>query len=566
MPQSEVLGTVRLHIANQARLINQIAGTYKDVYRSMMEYVDNAADAAATLSKKQGKLEVTVDTSAREVTFTDNCHGMSPEKLGDLLGSIGKSTKPHLPWVNGEFGFGVHAFRGFAAFAEFTSRAQGSPTCTITIDREADETHEIEIKRAPDDLIPTPTGTRVRIHGFRIGVFKGPQFVSRLRQEIEAHFDDVIQNGILEITIRDSKGRVSEPCKPADVGGMSGTPIKKVVNLTVRGHSRPLSVDVKLVEGPPPRHPISLTRNGRRILPVAELRSYRNHLRAKNKDAQVWNHPALAGRIEIGEIARPNISRDDLQDDEGREALFEALEAVQEELETAISDLQSKTRDRSLNSAARLLSERLAKVMKRFDTVFRRPVPAPGSGSSLGESGKGIAPGGESPGGGGPGETPGAGSSKSTGDGGTGLGRGGLGSGSRGASEATGSGASPGGLAKAEGGPELLFAHLDPSIRCQLVGYQITVNEDHPAFKARAPSDGSLDWRLLNHIARIISPVLTQKQYEARREIPIPLEFGERAAELSIMIEDDFTDHEAEIVIAVKYDLAGTEPTETNEP
>jgi hypothetical protein len=562
MNQPQVLGTMKLRIANQARVVNQIAGTYKDVYRALMEYVDNAADAAAVDDQKPRHLRISVNTTQHEVVFEDDCSGMSPKQLGDLLGSIGTSKKTHLPWVNGEFGFGVHAFRAFSRYIEFTSRTKGEATCTITIDREADENTEVPITRVGASEISTPTGTRIRIYGFRRGVFKGDRFTSRLQREVEEHFDDVIQNGILEILIKDDRVGTFSACRSIDLGSLPGTPIKLKLPVESPQGTRMLDVDVKLVEGAPLHHPVVLTRNGRRILPVGEIQSFRRFLRGSNRDVDVWDHPQLTGRIEIDDIASPNITRDDLQQGEERDILFEALGQVQTELQRAVDASMTKHRDRQLESASKVLSERLAHVMRRLSTMFRRPVAGTAAPGNTGEANTGIAPGGPMPGGGGPGDVPGAGGSNDTGSGGTDLGKGGLGPGSRGAHEGGGPEGKPGGTTVSSGGPELLFSHLDPAIRCQVVGYQITVNLDHPAYRARIRND-TLDERLLGHIARIISPCLTEKLYETQGQIPTPIEFGERAVDLAIMLEDDFMAHEEDIAFSIRTPEPGEQAEQT---
>jgi hypothetical protein len=557
MTTPSVLGTVRLRIANQGRFVNQIAGTYKEVYRAMMEFVDNSADAAAVDATKPRHLTVTVDSAEREVSFEDDCSGMSPADLAGLLGSIGQSTKRNLPWVNGEFGFGVHAFRAYAQDAEFVSRAKGSPTCAIIIDRDADENQVVPITEASPGRIKSTTGTLVRIYGFRKGVFKGPHFASSLRKEIEEHFDDVIQNGILEIRVCDTKGGSFEACKPADLASLPGMAFKKTITRTVLGATRSVNVDVKLIEGAPIRHAIILTRNGRRILPVGEVRSFRNFLRSNSRLPDVWAHPQLSGRVEIHDTASPNITRDDLQPGDGREALFEILLDLQTEFESAVRASETKHRDRQLDSASRILSERLAKVMKQFSTTFKRPVSAAGPGpAGGGVDGAGITPGGTEPGGGGVGDVPGAGGLRPAGGEGQGLGKGDLGSGTKGAHKGGGKEGGPGAPALAARGPELLFSHLDPQVRCQLVGYQITVNVDHPAYRQRSDR-GGLDERLLNHVARVISPVLTQKLYESQGQLPLPLEFGEKVIDLSIMLEDDFMEAEEDIAVAIRLAESG---------
>src|SRR3989344_2288216 len=131
----KVVFKTRLKIRDQHELLNQIAGTYKDFFRAAMEYIDNAVDAAS-MRKEAGDtikpvLMIEVDNSNKRVSFTDNCGGMSPEELGELLSEIGRSKKKTVSWANGQFGFGVHAFRAFAREASFTSKKKGSQEANI---------------------------------------------------------------------------------------------------------------------------------------------------------------------------------------------------------------------------------------------------------------------------------------------------------------------------------------------------------------------------------------------------------------------------------------------------
>src|SRR5262245_49206395 len=141
-----VLAKTRLIIREQSELLNQIAGTYKDFYRAAMEYIDNAIDAATILQQRgesvKPLLRIHIDTHAKTVSFNDNCGGMSPQELCELLSEVGRSKKKAVPWANGQFGFGVHAFRAFAREATFVSRKKGHQEARITIDRTFDENKE----------------------------------------------------------------------------------------------------------------------------------------------------------------------------------------------------------------------------------------------------------------------------------------------------------------------------------------------------------------------------------------------------------------------------------------
>ena len=143
----KTLTKTRLQIKDQNELINQISGTYKDFYRAAMEYIDNSIDAASKIEaegrKISPKIEIEIDLEKKQVVFTDNCEGMSPEELCDLLSSVGQSKKKAVSWANGQFGFGVHAFRAFAKEATFVSRKKGFPEATIKIDRTIDESTDV---------------------------------------------------------------------------------------------------------------------------------------------------------------------------------------------------------------------------------------------------------------------------------------------------------------------------------------------------------------------------------------------------------------------------------------
>ena len=65
-----VIERTRLRIRDQAELLNQIAGTYKDFFRAAMEYVDNAVDAATSVRQSGGRsvcvLRIHIDTVSKE--------------------------------------------------------------------------------------------------------------------------------------------------------------------------------------------------------------------------------------------------------------------------------------------------------------------------------------------------------------------------------------------------------------------------------------------------------------------------------------------------------------------
>src|SRR3989338_1610918 len=105
---TKVIGKTKLQIRDQHELLNQISGTYKDFFRAAMEYVDNTIDAASSLRHEGKKITpkavIEVDHIKKSVSFCDNCGGMAPEELKELLSSVGRSKKKTVPWTNGQFG------------------------------------------------------------------------------------------------------------------------------------------------------------------------------------------------------------------------------------------------------------------------------------------------------------------------------------------------------------------------------------------------------------------------------------------------------------------------------
>ena len=200
----KIFSKTKLKIRDQHELLNQIAGTYKDFYRAAMEYIDNAVDAAS-IKKESGAtlkavLDISVDINSRKVSFTDNCGGMSPQELCELLSEVGRSKKKTVPWANGQFGFGVHAFRAFAKEAIFISKKKGSQEAKIKIDRTFDENVDVPCELTDGKQLDKP-GTRVTIYKFDPQVFKKQIFVKALVSEIERHFDDVLRSKLIKITV-----------------------------------------------------------------------------------------------------------------------------------------------------------------------------------------------------------------------------------------------------------------------------------------------------------------------------------------------------------------------------
>lgn len=121
--------TFYLQISDPASLLNEVARRYGSSERILMEYIDNALDDAAILYRDnaeaypfEARIEIIIDRHQRYVTVRDNCRGMKREDLERIVGKVGESKKREITWVNGRFGFGVHAFRAAAESIRFRTK------------------------------------------------------------------------------------------------------------------------------------------------------------------------------------------------------------------------------------------------------------------------------------------------------------------------------------------------------------------------------------------------------------------------------------------------------------
>src|SRR5262245_1534577 len=78
---------------------------------------------------------------------------------------------------------------------------------------------------------------------------------------------------------------------------------------------------------------------GRRINENAEIKSF---IRKSNHRTSVWGHPNLLGYIEVGDIVRPIITRDDFDRGKGRTVLYDAILTLEDEIRDAINQINEE--------------------------------------------------------------------------------------------------------------------------------------------------------------------------------------------------------------------------------
>lgn len=369
-----ILGRTRLNIADQNSLLNQISNTYNNFYRAAMEYIDNSIDIAA-INKENGinrdyKIDIEIDTEKKTVSCLDNCGGMTPDELCNLLSNVGLSNKKYLSWTNGQFGFGVHAFRAFAAKAIFISKKSNNPACKITIDRSKTERDEVECIKVPYSTL-LEEGTKVIISDFDRRIFRRNEFKRKLIDEISRHFDDVLRTGLIRIFVSEDMHNPNE-ILPFNYSVLEGIEYpRNIMEIQYNNKISTINIDLKILDQPQKNRLPIICNKGRRIQTIADLQSYKNYLNSKGKNNYIWStNEFIVGCIEINDFCSPNITRDDLSNCEERELLYDQLLLIQEEVEELFNKKIQSENENHLNEISNKFTSCLNNVMKNFRLTF----------------------------------------------------------------------------------------------------------------------------------------------------------------------------------------------------
>ncbi|MDD5079718.1 MAG: ATP-binding protein [Candidatus Omnitrophica bacterium] len=542
----KIIFKTKLKIRDQHELLNQIAGTYKDFFRAAMEYIDNAVDAAS-IKKESGVtlkalLEIHVDINGKKVSFIDNCGGMSPQELCELLSEVGRSKKKTVPWANGQFGFGVHAFRAFAKEAIFISRKKGHQEAKIKIDRTFDENVSVPCEESDGKQLEKP-GTMVTISKFDPQVFKKQIFVKSLVSEIERHFDDVLRSKLIKIIVSDGSSKHYE-CQSFNYSHLAGVSVKKEISIPNNGSKKTVNVDLKILERLQENHLPVLTNKQRRIQNICDLKSYKNYAREQGKDISVWGNPFIVGSIEINDICSPNLTRDDLKDSPAREALYGKIFEIQNEVEALVDKIMNDKSQESFQKLSNVMSDCLSRIMRSFRLQYEIQVPSssPGVFEKKMAEGEGDVPfGGEGAGGGG--TSP---DEQNSGDGqplegSSGVGKENYGGGSGPLDKTAGIGKSKDQLLQAPG-PRIEFQNHAGADRIIDLGNSLIINTQHTDFIKRNSSKSGkikLDNRLLNYVSLVITPPCIHRLFEKKGKVPTALEVGSNVIDLGLRLEQE---------------------------
>lgn len=312
-----------LCISKPALLLNRIAQRYSRLSRILMEYVDNSLDDAEKLFhrgkktyKKHVKITITVGNNPNSVVITDNCNGMDRKQMTRLIQNVGESEK-HSRFTNGQFGFGVHAFRAAARHMRVVSKAKNKvSTLVLDIDRESMDFTAPRVLPSISESSKMKSGTQIYISDFDSAWSDGLD-IDDIVKEIQFHFGGLLGRQNLTVTVKDQQGK-SIICKPFDFGQIQGKKIKKILKVENQKCEARLWISLTPIEN----QGCYFISHGRRIHECHEIKSFMKTSQAR---WSCWSHPNLVGWIEVGDIVEPVITRDEFRRTAQRSQLYKLI-------------------------------------------------------------------------------------------------------------------------------------------------------------------------------------------------------------------------------------------------
>lgn len=365
-----------LTVSSPCLLLNHIAQRYTRTSRIIMEYVDNSLDdsevlydaakgeysrpievdvrihrqkaneakegetsapqaAASAASVPSHSMESLVNPEAAKkkkdkkkkkeaedkvtVRCSDNCRGMTKEILSRLVVNVGESNKRGSKFTNGQFGFGVHAFRAAAGRIKFKTKVKGKRTLELTIDRESEYfPHPKNVKNEKEDGIQHESGTHVEVSQFD-NTWSEQLDPNEIIKEIQHHFSGLLERRNLQVRVHDiAKGKVTT-CQPftfAEAGRCKR--VEKELSFDGEIVRIRLYVARKAMQG---RNCMFVSK-GRRINEICDVKSFMKMSRCR---WAVWGHPNLLGYIDVSGVLDPVITRDEFRLNKVRKEVYKKI-------------------------------------------------------------------------------------------------------------------------------------------------------------------------------------------------------------------------------------------------
>jgi hypothetical protein len=380
-------------IADTNEFLNQVANIYQHSMRIFMEYIDNSLDSAETLYNLEKKypypieIQVAIDPKNKTVTFSDNCVGMDKgfkskdengigiwkDGLLAIVTSIGKSNKKAVSWLNGQFGFGSHAYMACADKMSILTAKKEMDKC-LYIELFSNTLIVEDEKKLPKNKLVYGSGTVVTLSGFKKEWWSEVD-PGLLKEEIEKHFEQLLARP--NLTIKVVYGNEEEICQAFNYDNFLGAKIKKDIAslriekkgvVTTKKLESPIKIYLKVTdEIILNKRPIFINK-GRRIEEVQNIKSFLNKSKYRSS---LWGHSNLTGYIDVNGLVSPTLPRDDFQRSESRAMLYEELLSIEDEVFRQLVEINKKSEDAGMGKLEDILAAALSQLSKQYNLKFK---------------------------------------------------------------------------------------------------------------------------------------------------------------------------------------------------
>jgi len=359
-------------------LLNHMAERYTSTRRILMEFVDNSFDDvemffdnSTNSYTRQVTIRVVVDRDQRSIVVIDNCRGMEADKLCKVTTDVGMSDKRMQSLANGQFGFGMQAFRACCKRLRVRSRTRSdAPLLEIAVPRNQTTDFMLVRLETPEDLENFPdSGTMVMLEEIFDAWASGDDDLSvkGCADEIENHFERILSRGNLEVLVTGPSGEMQHLCQPQQYADNETTVVVDASFPLGDGQTAKVMLAVSSMRranavGRPARFFVK----GRRIARVTDIRTF---FMASTNRWEVWNQPQLLGYIDVvgddGGPLQPMITRDEFKQTAGSAAAYAKIfEKCEEPLLKALKEANRRTNDESMQELEQALTTILSSLIE----------------------------------------------------------------------------------------------------------------------------------------------------------------------------------------------------------
>jgi len=317
----------------------------------------DAALAAPTLKKKKKKAKaIKWDTW---VQVTDNCRGMSKETLSRLVQNVGESNKRGSKFTNGQFGFGVHAFRACASRVKFKTKT-GEKTLALTIDRKSEYFPLAKnVKNETEEGIQTESGTEVKVSNFD-DTWSDQLDPSEIIKEIQYHFSGLLERNDLQVRVHDVVNGKTVVCQPFI---FATTNIARRIEKEFQFEEGTIRCRIYISKNSIAGRNCMFVSKGRRINEICDVKSFMKMSRCR---WAVWGHPNLLGYIDVSGVLDPVITRDEFRLNDTRKQVYKTIiEEVEPQLYKKLHEVNENRRVMALAKLEDVVARCMNVAVKR---------------------------------------------------------------------------------------------------------------------------------------------------------------------------------------------------------